>query len=140
MFRSLNIFERVVNGLHPRREFFSSEPGRKPSSLPMEMVGPRDDEPGGIRGPARCVSSRQPMAHQGLPVPALAHERDELDAVVEQARRRRNAVRGCAGLMPQMPSRQSMMGTSFVPVASTLVSAAFLGFASSTSVQNSFGE
>ncbi len=38
--------------------------------------------------------------------------------------------------MPQMPSRQSMMGTSFVPVASTFVSAAFLGFASSMSVQN----
>jgi len=45
-----------------------------------------------------------------------------------------------ARLDSQMPSRQSMMGTNFVPVASTFVSAAFLGFVSSVSAQYSFGK
>ena len=42
--------------------------------------------------------------------------------------------------MPQTPSRESMIGTSFVPVASTFVRAVFFGFASSAKVQYSFGK
>ena len=44
------------------------------------------------------------------------------------------------GLMPQTPSRQSRMGTSFVPVASTLVRAVRLGLVSSVRVQYSLGK
>jgi len=124
-------FERVVNRLHPRREFFLERPGQKPQFLAHRNRRARDDEPAEF---AVDYGALQSGGHgeQRFSGAGLAHERDEFNAVVEQ-RVKGEMLFAVAGLDAPDPSRQSMMGISFVPVASTLVSAVRLGFVSSVS-------
>ena len=73
-----------------------------------------------------------------LPVPALPISVTSLIRSSSSASNAKCCSR-LRGLMPQTPSRESIMGSSLVPIASTFVKAVRLGLPCSVSVQYSFG-
>src|ERR1035437_9461061 len=76
-------FERVVNRLHPRRKFFLERTGQKAEFLAHGDRRPRDDEPAEFPVVHHALEAGR-HRNQSFARAGLAHERDELDAVIQQ--------------------------------------------------------
>ena len=126
MLRSLSSSRASWMGCIQGLSFSSSVPGRKPISLPMEMVG---------RATTRRRYSRSTivrlrpaaMASSVLPVPALPMRVTSLTRSSSRASKAKCCSR-LRGLMPQTPSRAVEDGHQLAcPLASTLAKRGALG-------------